>query len=216
MKMPGMEGIRDFRANFGPHIDGINILRHPYYPDASPNAAEFRMIICSALNEGSPSLLDPSVEEISFEGVMKNLVKNEVLLAPGGQAITGLSEEKAEEVVSAYRKAFPDKKPVEIWSMITKHRQATNYIADVKSKQNPPVYIAWFGWQPPLFDNRLRDFHCVDICFWFNNTDLMLSHTGGGDRPRALSQKMAGITGTIYENRRSKRRRIATMAKIYV
>jgi para-nitrobenzyl esterase len=185
-------GITGFRANFGPHIDGINILRHPYFPDASPNAAEIPIIICSALNECSPSLLDPSVEDISFDGVISNLVKNEVLLAPGGQAITGLSKEKAEEVVNAYRKAFPDKKPVVIWSMITRHRQATNHIADIKSKQDPPVYIAWFGWQPPLFDNRLRDFHCVDICYWFNNTDLMLSHTGGGARPKALSQKMAG------------------------
>ena len=26
----------------------------------------------------------------------------------------------------------------------------------------------------------MRAFHCVDICFWFYNTDVMLSHTGGG------------------------------------
>jgi para-nitrobenzyl esterase len=54
------------------------------------------------------------------------------------------------------------------------------------------VYVNWFTWQPPLFDNRMRAFHCVDICFWFYNTDLMLTHTGGGPRPRALSTKMAG------------------------
>jgi para-nitrobenzyl esterase len=65
-------------------------------------------------------------------------------------------------------------------------------LADRKSAQPAPVYIAWFGWQPPLFDKRLRAFHCLDISFWFYNTDLMLTHTGGGARPRALSQKMAG------------------------
>jgi para-nitrobenzyl esterase len=43
-----------------------------------------------------------------------------------------------------------------------------------------------------LFDNRMRAFHCVDISFWFYNTDLMLTHTGGGPRPKALSTKMAG------------------------
>ena len=32
----------------------------------------------------------------------------------------------------------------------------------------------------------------MDISFWFYNTDLMLTHTGGGARPRALSAKMAG------------------------
>ena len=40
--------------------------------------------------------------------------------------------------------------------------------------------------------NRMRAFHCLDICFWFHNTDLMLTHTGGGARPRTLSEKMAG------------------------
>jgi para-nitrobenzyl esterase len=52
--------------------------------------------------------------------------------------------------------------------------------------------VSWFGWQPPLFDNRLRAFHCIDISFWFYNTDLMWSHTGGGGRPRKLSRQMAG------------------------
>jgi para-nitrobenzyl esterase len=37
----------------------------------------------------------------------------------------------------------------------------------------------------------MRAFHCLDICFWFHNTDLMLSHTGGGARPRQLGDKMA-------------------------
>jgi para-nitrobenzyl esterase len=64
-------------------------------------------------------------------------------------------------------------------------------LADRKSAQPAPVYIAWFGWQPPLFDKRLRAFHCLDISFWFYNTDLMWSHTGGGARPRKLSAQMA-------------------------
>jgi para-nitrobenzyl esterase len=100
--------------------------------------------------------------------------------------------DKAEQVVKAYAQAFPDKKPVEIWSLVSANRQGVVDLADAKSSQKPPVFVAWFGWQPPLFDNRMRAFHCVDICFWFYNTDLMLTHTGGGARPRALSAKMAG------------------------
>ena len=50
--------------------------------------------------------------------------------------------------------------------------------------------MAWFGWNPPLFDGRMREFHCLDICFWLKNTDLMITHTGGGKRPRDLSMKM--------------------------
>ena len=94
--------------------------------------------------------------------------------------------------MEAFAKSFPDKKPIEIWSMvISNHRQNAITLADTKNKQNAAVYLAWFGWQPPLFDNRMRSFHNLDICFWFNNTDLMYTHTGGGKRPAKLSMKMA-------------------------
>ena len=53
------------------------------------------------------------------------------------------------------------------------------------------MFVSWFAWQPPLFDGRIGAFHCVDICFWFNNTDLMYTHTGGGARPRKLAEKMS-------------------------
>ncbi|MFI4946292.1 MAG: carboxylesterase family protein, partial [Burkholderiales bacterium] len=86
---------------------------------------------------------------------------------------------------------FPGKKPVEIWSLVTSNRQSAVGLADAKSKQAAPVFVAWFGWQPPLFDGRMRAFHCADICFWFHNTDLMWSHTGGGARPRRLGAQMA-------------------------
>ena len=63
--------------------------------------------------------------------------------------------------------------------------------ANAKLEQQQPVYVAWFGWCPPLFDGRMRAFHCLDICFWFKNTDRMVTHTGGGRVPRALSDKMS-------------------------
>jgi para-nitrobenzyl esterase len=81
---------------------------------------------------------------------------------------------------------------VEIWTLASSNRQGVVALADVKSKQPAGVYVNWFTWQPPLFDGRIRAFHCVDISFWFYNTDLMLTHSGGGARPRAVSTKMAG------------------------
>ena len=142
------------------------------------------MMICSTLNEFSPSRTDASLEEMTLDQVKEKL-KTRFLFSAG-------FGDKAATVVNAYANAFPDKKPVEILSMIISNRQKTIELADMKSKQVPPVFLAWFGWQPPLFDNRMRAFHCSDICFWFYNTDLMLTHTGGGSRPRKLSEKMAG------------------------
>ncbi len=169
---------------FTPVVDGKILPQHPYDPEAAPTAADVPMIISSVENEQSPSWADSSLESITLEQVVEKL-----------KARAGFGRgfgDRAKDVVEAYAKAFPGRKPVEIWSLASSNRQSVVALADVKSKQPAPVFVDWFTWQPPLFDNRMRAFHCVDICFWFYNTDLMLTHTGGGPRPRALSTKMAG------------------------
>ena len=171
------------RFGFSPHVDGTIIPQHPYSPEPAPTAADVPMLICSTFNEQSPSAFDASLENITLEQVVERVKERAGFGAGFG--------DKAKEVVDAYAKAFPNEKPVDIWSLVSSNRQGVVRLADAKVKQPAGVYVAWFGWHPPLFDNRLRSFHCVDICFWYYNTDLMLSHTGGGARPRKLSTQMA-------------------------
>jgi para-nitrobenzyl esterase len=177
---------------FSPVVDGNILPAHPYDPEAAPTAADVPMIISSVENEQSNSWADSSLESITLEQVVEKLKQRAGFGAGFG--------DRAEEVVASYAKAFPGKKPVEIWSLASSNRQSVVALADVKSKQPAPVYVNWFTGQPPLFDNRLRAFHCVDICFWFDNTDLMLTHTGGGPRPKALSAKMAGALLQFMRN----------------
>jgi para-nitrobenzyl esterase len=177
---PGPSGMR---RGFNPVVDGVILPQHPYFPEASPSAAQVPMIICSTLNEQAPSRTNSELENITIDKVIENV---KVRAGFGG----GFGD-KAADVVEAYARVFPDRKPVEIWSMVSSNRQSVVALADAKSKQDPPVYVAWFCWQPPLFDNRMRAFHCLDICFWYHNTDLMLTHTGGGLRPRKLSERMS-------------------------
>ena len=173
---PGIGGFR-------PVVDGAYLPQHPFFSDASPLAANVPTIICTTFYERSPSSFDSSIENISKEQAKEQLKTTRGFGSPVG--------ESAGAVYDAYEKAFPDRKPVEILSMAISNRKNAVALADAKSKQAAPVYMAWFGWNPPLFDGRLRAFHTLDICFWFYNTDLMLTHTGGGKRPRALSEKMA-------------------------
>ena len=169
---------------FSPVVDGEILPQHPYDPVAAPTAAGVPMIISSVQNEQSPSWADSSLESITLEQVVQK-VKERAGFGPS-------LGDKAKDVVDSYVKAFPDRKPVEIWSLVSSNRESVVELADVKSKQPAPVFVNWFTWQPPLFDQRARAFHCVDICFWFYNTDVMLTHTGGGPIPKALSTKMAG------------------------
>jgi para-nitrobenzyl esterase len=172
------------RRGFNPVVDGKVLPQHPYYPTAAPTAAQVPMLVCSTFQEQSASWTDSALEQITMDQVVERLKQRAGFGA-------GLGD-KAREVVDAYAKAFPGRKPVEIWMLASSNRQSVVALADAKAAQPAGVYVAWFGWQPPLFDSRIRAFHCVDICFWYANTDLMLSHTGGGARPRKLSAKMAG------------------------
>jgi para-nitrobenzyl esterase len=171
------------RRGFSPFVDGVVLPQHPYVPEAAPTAAEVPMIICSTLNEQSPSWTDATLENVTLDQVVEKVKERAGFGAGFG--------DKAKDVVDAYAKTYPGKKPVEIWSMVSSNRQSVAALADAKSKQKAPVFVSWFCWQPPLFDNRIRAFHCVDICFWYYNTDVMLTHTGGGTRPRKLATKMA-------------------------
>jgi para-nitrobenzyl esterase len=165
------------RGGFAPVADGSFLDEGTFYSSNSHFSADIPMIICTTFNEQSPSRVDSALENIALNDVKEKLKSR--------------FGEKTGEIVDSYAKVFPDKKPVEIWSMVMSNRKNAIATADAKAKQKAPVYLAWFGFQPPLFDGRMRAFHCDDICFWFYNTDLMLTHTGGGARPRRLSEKMA-------------------------
>jgi para-nitrobenzyl esterase len=179
MKLPPFGG----GGGFAPVVDGTYLPQHPYHLDPAPTASEVPMMICSTFNEQSPSRTDSSLEKIDLNGVKEKLKDR--------------FGDKTGTIVDAYAKTFATKRPIEIWSMIASNRQNAIALADAKSKQSAGVYVAWFGWQPPLFDNRMRAFHCSDICFWFYNTDVMLSHTGGGARPRKLSTKMSDVLSSF-------------------
>ncbi len=165
------------RGGFSPVADGIHLSDQTFFTDKNHFSSEIPMIINTTFNEVAPSRTDASLETIDLAGVVEKIKER--------------FGDKSKAIVEAFAKNFPDKKPIEIWSMILSNRKGAITTAQLKVQQKAPVYVSWFGFQPPLFDGRMRAFHCDDICFWFYNTDLMLTHTGGGARPRRLSEKMA-------------------------
>jgi para-nitrobenzyl esterase len=173
-----------FRGGFGPVADGVNIPAGTFYSDSAGLSSQVPMLISSTFHEWSVARNNPELEEMTPDSA------KQMLSARAG--FRGGLGDKAGEVYDAYARAFPDAKPVELMIMISSNRKGVIATANAKSNQEAPVYVAWFGWEPPLFNGRMRAFHCLDICFWYYNTDLMLSHTGGGKRPRELSENMSG------------------------
>jgi len=172
-----------FRGGFAPVADGVNIPKGTFYNEADGVSADVPMLICSTFHEWGIARTNPELEKITAGEAKKMLSER--------AGIRGGFGEKAVEIYDAYAKVFPDKKPIEILTLASSNRKSVVETATAKAVQKAPVYTAWFGWEPPMFNGRMRAFHCLDICFWYANTDLMLTHTGGGARPRKLSEKMS-------------------------
>jgi len=176
-------GMTGRRGGFAPVADGVNIPKGTFFSESNGVSSNVPMMLCTTFHEMSIGRLEPEMENISADEA------KEYLKTRAG--FRGGFGDKAPAVYNAYAKVFPNAKPIEVLNLAAASRKGVVNTATAKSKQGAPVYVAWFGWQPPLFNGRMRAFHCIDICFWFYNTDLMLTHTGGGARPRKLSDKMS-------------------------
>ena len=172
-----MENKGNSRRGFSPVGDDVDVPSGSFFDPENAEIPDIPMLYCTVQQEWNPNRDNPELEDITFEGVVEKL--------------TPRYGEDTKDIVEAYSALYPDFRPIEIWALLASTRVNVVRSANVKAAQKSPVYMAWFTWQPPMFDGRQRAFHCIDICFWLHNTDLMVTHTGGGKRPRALSDRMS-------------------------
>ena len=171
-------GAGGMMGGFAPVADG-EILPKEFFADKNAASAKVPLMLCTTTSEFALSKENPTLEAISFDDAVKMVSEN-------------FGQPKAKEALEALQKAFPKKKPIELINMMVAQRTSVLATADAKYAQGgAPVYLAWFDYNAPLFGGRIRAFHCADICYWFKNTDLMVTHTGGGAEPRKVSDQMS-------------------------
>ena len=173
------------RGSFSPVADGVHFAKDTYYQDKSAWSNNVPMLFCTTTAEWGMSRTSAELEAMTKEQAIEALQRPGLFSA-------AKTPEKAAQVYEAYSKVLPDKtRPIDIVNLANASRVQVVTAANAKKAQDAPVYMAWFDYQPNLFDGRMHAFHCSDICYWFKNTDRMVTHTGGGKEPRELSKKMS-------------------------
>ncbi len=168
----------DAMGGFAPVADGEVLPAGTFFQDPQAHSAKIPLMLCTTSSEFSLSKENAQMEAISAEDAIA-LIRD------------SFGQDNAGDVFKAFQAAFSEKKPIEIINLIVANRASVLATADAKYKQPAPVYLALFDYNAPLFDGRIRAFHCSDICYWFRNTDLMVTHTGGGAEPRKVSDQMS-------------------------
>lgn len=161
--------------HWGPTLDGTAI-PGAWGSGAPAISADIPMIIGSCLNEYSPSLGNPALEDMGEEQA---------------KAIGGASQ----ATWDAFRAARPKAKPVEVLSVLvsTQFRAPAVVQAQRKAAQGKaPAWLYRFDYNPvSVLDGRVRAFHCAELAYCFDNVDRCLNATGGTPEARTLAGQMA-------------------------
>jgi len=169
-------------SGFAPVVDGRILPQHPFHPAASAVMPEVPVIAGTNRTEMTLQLMgDAAAFSLDEAGMMARA--------------KGLFGDKAEHIVSVYRRSEPKATPSELFFlMISDYRYCAPMmkIADRRSALGKaPVYAYYFTWETPVQGGRLKSAHALEISFAFDNTELSKRFTGGGPRPAALADKVS-------------------------
>jgi para-nitrobenzyl esterase len=138
------------------------------------------MIVGNTLNEFVNAINKPDAFKMTAEELQAN--------------VTNVYKGKAGDVISTYRKSFPNANNFQLWSTIATAGVRATALEQMRRKaaQNAaPAYSYRFDWQTPVLDGRPMAFHCSEIAFVFDNTARCENMTGNGEAARALAMKMS-------------------------
>lgn len=170
-------------AIYSPVVDGANLPRNPFDPDAPAISADVPLIIGTNKTEATYMMINEldavySLDEGRLETRLRFLLKD-----------------KTDSVLGAYRRLYPKASPTDLLIQISTDRGAwINSITLAERKaalRRGPVYMYMWAWHTPVMDGRLRSPHGGEMSFVFDTTDVAYSATGGGPEARSLAAKMS-------------------------
>ncbi len=172
-------GTRSFR----PSIDGANIIRHPFVPDAAPSSANVPVMIGftsdeqTLYNVGNPDWLNTTEAQLleAAEGV-----------APGnGQAL-----------IDSYRELYPDQSPAYLLMQVTgttRQIQGAAQLAGAHAAMPAPTYAYVFSHPLPPQDFVLKSPHTAEIPYIMDNVGKSPLFAGATEADFAVEDLMSNI-----------------------
>ena len=170
------------RAGWSPSIDGKVVNMRSFFDAAPEISRNVPMLIGSVSEEGNRMSSKPTEEEWHA-----NLAK-------------AYGEEKATAIVTALKKAYPQKKIRTLSYMcsgspglngLTMRNNVAKMARLKQELKAAPAYAYYFTWQTPLLDGIPGAWHTADLQFCFDNTKRCEQGTGNTPEAQALGKKMA-------------------------
>jgi para-nitrobenzyl esterase len=166
----------------GPVLDDRSLSRHPFWPDAHPDALGIPLMLGTTRDE-TRSYFDPASPEmrgLSWAALPDHIAAELPLdLLP-------------EAVVREYRARMPDALPADIFYAATSDGRSWRpqlIAAEARARAGHPAFVYQVDYQSPTHPQR-GAFHGIDIGLVFGTLDAPDAWTGTGAEARALSRLM--------------------------
>jgi len=171
---------------FGPVVDGRDLPRHPFWPDAPPQSRDIPMIIGGTRDE----------VRIFFRA------ERDRIAAWGWEDMTArLGRElrvdcNARDVVTLYRRLRADASPADIfYAAVTDSRSWRGAVieAEARALGPAPTYVYQMEFNSPLEGGALKACHMIDIPLIFGTTAVAGALSGDAEDARRLSRLMRAM-----------------------
>ncbi len=172
--------IMGFGLNWGPSRDGEDLPFQTASNEALALSKEIPLLIGTVKNEFAP------FANMRFVGASDETIMNH---------IKKQYKEKADAYIQAVKRAYPnDTAAKDLIDVDTMFRPGAVIQANAKStlEGGAPVYMYLFTWQSPVYDQKYKALHCMELPFVFENINLANQMTGGGQEAYVLADKMSG------------------------
>ena len=171
-------------AGSGPVVDGRNLKRHPFTPDAPTQSKDVPLLI--GLNRTESTLLigsrDPSLFNLSWETLPGKLA----MMLPGLDVAVTIAE---------YRRLRPAYSPSDLFfAATTDSRFLRGHVLEAERKAalgGAPVYFYVLEWETPVDGGKWRSPHALEIGFVFDNVAKSESMSGVGPDQQRIADLMS-------------------------
>ena len=173
-------------SSWSPVKDGDYIPADPVEGGFPEQAKNIPLLIGSCLNEWQTVPLFSGMAATQSDN--KNFWDDSRI----GAELKSKYGDKADDVVKAFMKAYPNKKKADALYVDTWLRTRAKKTMKIKAEQNgAPVYAYVFTWETPIMGGYAMAYHCSELPFVFNNIERSEMATGGGKKAQALADKMS-------------------------
>lgn len=172
------EGVSSFIFGWAPTVDGDVLPAQPFDSQAPIQSKNIPMLIGTTQHEFTMSTYVPSMRTITKDQAIDFLKKK--------------YGDRTDEFLKTFAEAYPGYQPKDLIDVDLIFRPSAVEQAKLKvAQQGASVYMYLFAWESPILDGMFRSTHCMDIPFVFDNAVRHASMTGGGERARALADKVS-------------------------